>query len=61
MTDKQNNKRNKKNMQAPKKGMKTPAVPVPPAASELSAEDLKRVTGGSFQWGVGSSPEFKID
>jgi len=48
MTDKKNNKRDKKSVQAPKKGLKTPAVPVPTAASELSAEDLKRVTGGGI-------------
>jgi hypothetical protein len=44
--DKKNNKRNKKSLRTPNKGLKTPAVPVPPTATELSEEDLKRVTGG---------------
>jgi len=48
MTDKQNNKREKKSVQAPKKGLKTPAVPVPAALTELSEQDLKRVTGGAI-------------
>jgi len=48
MMDKKNSKRDKKSMQTPKKGLKTPAVPVPTAASELSEEDLKRVTGGAY-------------
>lgn len=50
MTDKKNSKdkRNKKSMQTPNKGLKTPVVPVPTAATELSEEDLKRVTGGAI-------------
>jgi bacteriocin-like protein len=48
--DKKNNKRNKK-------GLKTRAVPVPPAVTELNEEDLKKVTGGSFQWGVGAGTQ----
>jgi bacteriocin-like protein len=48
MKDKKNNtdKADKKSMKALKKGLNTPAVPVPPAATELSEEDLKKVTGG---------------
>jgi len=48
MTDKQNSKRDKKSVQTPKKGLKTPAVPVPTAPTELSEQDLKRVTGGAI-------------
>jgi len=45
MKDKKNTTgKNKKN----KKDLKTPAVPVPPAATTLSEEDLKRVTGGAI-------------
>ena len=49
MKDKKNQKvkRDKKSMKTPKKDLKAPAVPVPPAATELSEEDLKRVTGGA--------------
>ncbi len=49
MKDKKNkkDKRDKKSMKAPKKDLKTAAVPVPPAATELSEENLKRVTGGA--------------
>jgi len=44
MKDKKNKTgKNKKN----KTELKSPAVPVPPAASELSEQDLKRVTGGA--------------
>jgi hypothetical protein len=48
MKDKQNQKvkRDKKSMKAPKKDLKTPALPVPTTATELSEEDLKKVTGG---------------
>jgi len=48
MMDKKNQKvkRDKKRMKTPKKDLKTPAVPVPTAATELSEEDLKSVTGG---------------
>ncbi len=60
--DKKNNKdkRNKKSMQTPNRGLKTPAAPVPTAATELNEEDLKRVTGGAIlvehtemKWGTG--------
>ncbi len=49
MKDKKNqkDKRDKKSLKTPKKGLKTPAVPGPTAATELSEEDLKRVTGGA--------------
>ena len=33
------------------KKLKTPAAPVPPAATELSEEDLKQVTGGNCATG----------
>ncbi len=48
MKDKKNQKvkRDKKSMKTPKKDLKTPAVPVPTTATELSEEDLKKVTGG---------------
>jgi len=45
MKDKKNKTgKNKKN----KKDLKAPAIPVPTAATELSEEDLKSVTGGSM-------------
>jgi hypothetical protein len=49
MANKKNkkDKRDKKNMKAPKKDLKTPTIPVPTAGTELSEEDLKRVTGGA--------------
>ena len=48
MKDKKNQKvkRDKKSMKAPKKDLKTPVVPVPTVTTELSEEDLKKVTGG---------------
>ena len=39
-------KRDKKGAKTSKKGMKTPTTPVPTTATELSEEDLKKVTGG---------------
>jgi len=45
MKDKKNNTdKNKKN----KKDLKAPAVSVPPVTTELSEEDLKKVTGGAY-------------
>jgi hypothetical protein len=49
MKDKKNkkDKRDKKNLKTPKKDLKASTAPVLPAATELSEEDLKRVTGGA--------------
>jgi len=60
MKDKKNQKvkRDKKSMQTAKKDLKAPMVPVPPAATELSEEDLKKVTGG-YQWGKIEATEYK--
>ena len=42
-------KGDKQSMKAPKKDLTPPAVPVPTAATELSEEDLKKVTGGNLR------------
>ena len=61
MKDKKNkkDKRDKKSMKTPKKDLKTPAVPVPTAATELSEEDLKRVTGGAVDAFITKGHEYK--
>jgi hypothetical protein len=64
MKDKKNkkDKRDKKSLKTPKKGLKTPAVQIPPAATELSEEDLKRVTGGAAaeQYKYNEATEYKL-